>query len=87
MYIYGLRIVLQLVCSNTEVNIVLQGSPIEWVSTHRHHHQYTDTEKDAHSPLEGFWFSHMGWILDSNRRYRSVRPPILIHTSLPSHFG
>ncbi|XP_050368455.1 palmitoyl-monogalactosyldiacylglycerol delta-7 desaturase, chloroplastic-like [Argentina anserina] len=45
------------------------GSPIEWVSTHRHHHQYTDTEKDAHSPLKGFWFSHMGWILDSNRRF------------------
>ncbi|XP_024198179.1 palmitoyl-monogalactosyldiacylglycerol delta-7 desaturase, chloroplastic [Rosa chinensis] len=47
-----------------------QGSPIDWVSTHRYHHQYTDTEKDAHSPLKGFWFSHMGWILDSNTRFR-----------------
>ncbi|XP_024184379.1 palmitoyl-monogalactosyldiacylglycerol delta-7 desaturase, chloroplastic-like [Rosa rugosa] len=46
-----------------------QGSPIDWVSTHRYHHQYTDTEKDAHSPLKGFWFSHMGWILDSNARF------------------
>ncbi|PRQ46246.1 putative acyl-CoA desaturase [Rosa chinensis] len=47
-----------------------QGSPIEWVSTHRYHHQYTDTENDVHSPLKGFWFSHMGWILDSNKRFR-----------------
>ncbi|CAB4308780.1 unnamed protein product [Prunus armeniaca] len=47
----------------------LQGSPIEWVSTHRYHHQFTDTEKDAHSPLKGFWYSHMGWILDSSSRF------------------
>ncbi|XP_024198211.1 palmitoyl-monogalactosyldiacylglycerol delta-7 desaturase, chloroplastic isoform X2 [Rosa chinensis] len=46
-----------------------QGSPIDWVSTHHYHYQYTDTEKDAHSPLKGFWFSHMGWILDSNTRF------------------
>ncbi|XP_009350927.2 palmitoyl-monogalactosyldiacylglycerol delta-7 desaturase, chloroplastic [Pyrus x bretschneideri] len=47
----------------------VQGSPIEWVSTHRYHHQFTDTEKDAHSPLKGFWYSHMGWILDSRSRF------------------
>ncbi|XP_050124717.1 delta-9 acyl-lipid desaturase 2-like isoform X3 [Malus sylvestris] len=47
----------------------VQGSPTEWVSTHRYHHQFTDTEKDAHSPLKGFWFSHMGWILDSRSRF------------------
>ncbi|KAI5334836.1 hypothetical protein L3X38_024969 [Prunus dulcis] len=43
--------------------------PIEWVSSHRYHHQFTDTEKDVHSPLQGFWFSHMGWILDSGSRF------------------
>ncbi|KAI5334844.1 hypothetical protein L3X38_024977 [Prunus dulcis] len=47
----------------------LQGSPIEWVSSHRYHHQFTDTEKDVHSPRQGFWFSHMGWILDSGSRF------------------
>lgn len=50
--------------------LALQGSPIEWVSTHRYHHQFTDTERDPHSPLKGFWFSHMGWILDSTSRFR-----------------
>ncbi|KAK2974413.1 hypothetical protein RJ640_021269 [Escallonia rubra] len=43
----------------------LQGSPIDWVSTHRYHHQHCDSEKDPHSPIEGFWFSHMSWIFDT----------------------
>ncbi|XP_048431156.1 palmitoyl-monogalactosyldiacylglycerol delta-7 desaturase, chloroplastic-like [Pyrus x bretschneideri] len=47
----------------------LQGSPIEWVSSHRHHHQFTDTPKDVHSPIQGFWFSHIGWIIDSGSRF------------------
>nr|XP_043634783.1 acyl-CoA C20 Delta5-desaturase-like [Erigeron canadensis] len=38
-----------------------QRDPIFWVSVHKYHHKYTDTERDPHSPLEGFWFSHIGW--------------------------
>jgi len=41
-----------------------QGSPLEWVSSHRYHHQHCDTPQDPHTPYEGFWHSHMGWILD-----------------------
>ncbi|XAR50544.1 hypothetical protein NMG60_11004897 [Bertholletia excelsa] len=44
----------------------LQGNPIDWVSTHRYHHQFCDSERDPHSPLEGFWFSHMSWLFDTN---------------------
>uniref|UniRef100_A0A5B7BV30 Fatty acid desaturase domain-containing protein n=1 Tax=Davidia involucrata TaxID=16924 RepID=A0A5B7BV30_DAVIN len=44
----------------------LQGSPIDWVSTHRYHHQFCDSERDPHSPIEGFWFSHMSWLFDKN---------------------
>ncbi|CAN1235693.1 Palmitoyl-monogalactosyldiacylglycerol delta-7 desaturase, chloroplastic, partial [Linum perenne] len=43
----------------------LQGDPMTWVSNHRFHHQYTDTERDPHSPIEGFWHSHLSWIFDS----------------------
>ncbi|GMI82029.1 FATTY ACID DESATURASE B, fatty acid desaturase 5 [Hibiscus trionum] len=43
----------------------LQGDPIEWVSTHRWHHQFCETERDPHSPIHGFWFSHMNWIFDT----------------------
>ena len=44
--------------------LAVQGDPIEWVSAHRYHHLHTDTPLDPHSPYEGFWWSHMGWLLD-----------------------
>uniref|UniRef100_A0A9I9DG74 Palmitoyl-monogalactosyldiacylglycerol delta-7 desaturase, chloroplastic-like n=1 Tax=Cucumis melo TaxID=3656 RepID=A0A9I9DG74_CUCME len=43
----------------------LQGDPIDWVSTHRCHHRFVDTEKDPHSPIQGFWFSHITWLVNS----------------------
>lgn len=43
----------------------LQGNPLDWVSTHRYHHQFDDTERDPHSPINGFWFSHMTWLFDT----------------------
>jgi stearoyl-CoA desaturase (delta-9 desaturase) len=42
-----------------------QGDPIEWVSDHRYHHLHTDTPMDPHSPYEGFWWAHMGWLWDN----------------------
>ncbi|HXY52962.1 MAG TPA: acyl-CoA desaturase [Terriglobales bacterium] len=43
--------------------LALEGGPIFWVATHRIHHQYSDQPGDPHSPLDGKWWSHMGWIL------------------------
>jgi stearoyl-CoA desaturase (delta-9 desaturase) len=43
--------------------LALEGGPIFWVATHRIHHQYSDQEGDPHSPRDGKWWSHMGWIL------------------------
>ena len=45
--------------------MAVQGEPIEWASSHRYHHLHTDTPLDPHSPYEGFWWSHMGWLLDN----------------------
>ena len=37
----------------------LSGSAISWVSTHRKHHKFVDTEKDPHSPsFKGFLKMH-----------------------------
>jgi len=41
----------------------LEGGPIFWVSTHRVHHQLSDHEGDPHTPKEGGWWAHAGWIL------------------------
>jgi fatty-acid desaturase len=43
----------------------LQGSPITWVATHRQHHQYSDHDADPHTPVHGFFWSHMLWIFKS----------------------
>ncbi|MDE3199866.1 MAG: fatty acid desaturase [Acidobacteriota bacterium] len=40
----------------------LEGGPIFWVSTHRVHHQLSDQEGDPHTPHEGGWWAHTGWI-------------------------
>lgn len=35
-----------------------------WASHHRHHHLMSDRKADVHSAVqEGFWWSHVGWIL------------------------
>ncbi len=50
----------------------LQSGPITWVTTHRLHHAFTDTDKDPHSPREkGFWWSHMGWIFKGTAQVQS----------------
>ena len=42
------------------------GTPVQWVGTHRQHHQFTDKEGDPHSPLLfGFWYAHCGWYIQS----------------------
>ena len=40
-----------------------QKSVLWWAAKHRHHHLFSDTEADIHSPRhKGFFYSHVGWI-------------------------
>jgi len=55
-------------CIATCGTLALQGGPIYWVAVHRMHHKYTDKEGDPHSPRDGKWWSHMGWILNGSLR-------------------
>jgi stearoyl-CoA desaturase (delta-9 desaturase) len=41
----------------------IQDPPNNWITTHRMHHAFTDTEKDPHSIRPGFWWAQMGWIV------------------------
>ncbi len=43
--------------------LALEGGPIDWVVTHRIHHAHTDAPGDPHTPRDGRWWAHMGWIL------------------------
>jgi stearoyl-CoA desaturase (delta-9 desaturase) len=61
----------------------LQGSPSRWVATHRRHHEHADDEPDPHSPIIGFLWAHVGWVLVKNETmerdglYRSYAKDIL----------
>jgi stearoyl-CoA desaturase (delta-9 desaturase) len=52
--------------------LALEGGPIFWVATHRQHHKFTDRPGDPHSPRDGRWWSHMGWILDGEALHQST---------------
>ena len=43
--------------------LALEGGAIDWVVTHRIHHAHTDEAGDPHTPRDGRWWAHMGWIL------------------------
>jgi fatty-acid desaturase len=41
-----------------------EGGAITWVAMHRYHHLQSDRPgRDLHTPKDGFWWSHLGWIL------------------------
>jgi stearoyl-CoA desaturase (delta-9 desaturase) len=43
--------------------LTIEGGNIDWVVTHRIHHAHTDAPGDPHSPRDGSWWAHMGWVL------------------------
>lgn len=47
----------------------IQRGPIWWAAIHRHHHRYSDTPQDLHSPRQsGVWHAHLGWVLQKQNR-------------------
>ena len=53
--------------------LALQAGPISWVTTHRIHHAFTETEKDPHSPKQGgFLWAHIVWLFKGTAQ---VHPP------------
>jgi stearoyl-CoA desaturase (delta-9 desaturase) len=38
-----------------------------WIVQHRHHHRFTDTPKDVHSPANGIFRAFFLWVVDASR--------------------
>jgi stearoyl-CoA desaturase (delta-9 desaturase) len=53
--------------------LTLEGGPISWVATHRIHHQNSDLPGDPHSPRDGGWWAHAGWILYGETNHNNTR--------------
>ena len=68
-------------------SMAVEGQALEWAATHIKHHAHSDREGDPHSPVEGFWHAHMGWLFnrsfaDPNIYCRNlVKDPIVVFVS------
>lgn len=38
--------------------------PIRWTAIHLQHHAHSDLDDDPHTPLQGLFHAHLGWIYD-----------------------
>lgn len=62
-----------------------QGPLMVWVAEHRLHHSFSDTEKDPHSPIEGFFHAHMGHLFyrkdfeDDQKQWMKYVPDLAAH--------
>ncbi len=54
-------------------SLTFEGGPISWVATHRIHHQKSDQPGDPHSPRDGAWWSHIGWIVLGDANHNNTR--------------
>jgi stearoyl-CoA desaturase (delta-9 desaturase) len=54
-------------------SLTLEGGPIFWVATHRLHHQFSDLPGDPHSPNDGAFWSHVGWILFGETNHNNTK--------------
>ena len=50
--------------------VTLAGDPVTWVGDHRFHHLKSDTDEDIHSPLHGFPYAHMMWLIRKPQGFR-----------------
>jgi stearoyl-CoA desaturase (delta-9 desaturase) len=68
-------------------SMALEGPAIQWAATHLKHHAQADREGDPHSPVEGFFHAHIGWMfkdseadLNTYGRYLT-QDPMLVFVS------
>ena len=75
--------------------LAIQDGALKWVTTHRVHHAHTDTDGDPHSPRNGGYWAHLGWILWGQAQthqpavYRRYIPDLLkdtFHVALAEYY-
>jgi stearoyl-CoA desaturase (delta-9 desaturase) len=53
--------------------MAIQNSILVWCAGHRPHHRFVDEPEDPYSARNGFWYSHIGWML---RQYPAAKPDL-----------
>src|SRR6185437_14633365 len=68
-------------------SMAFEGPAIEWAATHTKHHARADREGDPHSPVEGFFHAHLGWLFKGRMADREtycrhlLNDPIVVFVS------
>jgi stearoyl-CoA desaturase (delta-9 desaturase) len=68
-------------------SMALEGPALEWAATHVKHHAQSDREGDPHSPVEGFFHAHLGWLFKDRMAAPNVycknlvKDPIVVFVS------
>jgi stearoyl-CoA desaturase (delta-9 desaturase) len=48
-------------------SMAAEGPALQWAATHIKHHAQADREGDPHSPVDGFFHAHIGWLFQDRR--------------------
>jgi len=65
-------------------SMAAEGHAIDWAANHLKHHAHSDEDGDPHSPLDGFFHAHVGWLFRmapaERERYckRHLQDPIIV---------
>jgi stearoyl-CoA desaturase (delta-9 desaturase) len=49
-----------------------ENSVISWAAAHRFHHRFVDTDDDPYNAKEGFFYSHMGWVMVEGSKHDDI---------------
>jgi stearoyl-CoA desaturase (delta-9 desaturase) len=63
-------------------SMAVEGPALPWAATHIKHHALSDREGDPHSPVEGFWHAHVGWLFGASEGDPTVYCPHLVKDRL-----
>lgn len=63
-------------------SMAVEGPALQWTATHIKHHALADREGDPHSPVEGFFHAHLGWLFGNGEGDPNVYCPHLVKDRL-----
>ena len=46
-------------------SLALENTILKWSSDHRKHHSKPESEEDPYSITKGFWYAHIGWVVEN----------------------
>lgn len=62
------------------------ADPIRWAAIHVKHHTRSDAAGDPHSPLDGFFHAHLGWIYHGLDAHPEIYTPHLVNDDMVRFF-